>query len=65
MNETVKNSIITTSVICLMLIIWVVIIIPEFEKLPNDFSLYMEYDGYDQIIETVDGELSDVFKLRE
>ena len=65
MNETVKNSIITTSVICLMLIIWTVIIIPEFEKLPNDFSLYMEYDGYDQIIETADGELSDVFKLRE
>ena len=25
----------------------------------------MEYDGEDKIIETVDGELSDVFKLRE
>jgi signal transduction histidine kinase len=65
MNETVKNSIITTSAICLFLIIWAVIVIPEFEKLPNDFSLYMEYDGYDQIIETAEGELSDVFKLRE
>jgi len=58
MNETVKNSSITTAVICLFLIIWSGLIIPEFEKLPNDFSLYMEYDGYDQIIETYDGELS-------
>jgi nitrogen-specific signal transduction histidine kinase len=65
MNETVKNSSITTAVICLFLIIWSGLIIPEFEKLPNDFSLYMEYDGYDQIIETYDGELSNIFKLRE
>ncbi len=65
MNETVKNCSISTIVICLMLIIWAVIVIPEFKKLPDDFSLYMEYDGEDRIIETADGELSDVFKLRE
>jgi len=65
MNETVKNSIITTSIICLFLIIWSGIMIPEFEKLPNDYSFYMEHDGEDKIIETADGELSKLFKLRE
>ncbi len=65
MNDAVKITIITTSVIGTMLVIWSGVIIPEFEKLPNDYSFYMEYDGEDKIIETSDGELSDVFKLRE
>ena len=65
MNGTVKLTIITISVIGAMLVIWSGVVIPEFEKLPNDYSFYMEHDGEDKIIETVDGELSDVFKLRE
>lgn len=65
MNDAVKLTIITTSIVGAMLVIWSGVVIPEFEKLPNDYSFYMEYDGEDKIIETVDGELSDVFKLRE
>ena len=65
MNDAIKLTIIATSVIGAMVVIWSGVIIPEFEKLPNNYSFYMEYDGEDKIIETVDGELSDVFKLRE
>ncbi len=65
MNDAIKLTIIVTSVVGAMMVIWSGVIIPEFEKLPNDYSFYMEYDGEDKIIETVDGELSDVFKLRE
>jgi len=65
MDDAGKISIITISIISAMLVIWTGVMIPEFEKLPNDYSFYMEYDGEDRIIETVDGELSDVFKLRE
>ena len=65
MNDVIKLTIIITSIIGAMLVIWSGVVIPEFEKLPNNYSFYMEYDGEDKIIETVDGELSDVFKLRE
>jgi len=65
MNDAIKLTIITTSIVGAMLVIWYGIVIPEFEKLPDDYSFYMEYDGEDKIIETADGALSDVFKLRE
>lgn len=55
----------TIGLVIIVLTIWSIVIIPEFEKLPLDYSFYMEHDGEDQIIETVDGELSDIFKLRE
>ena len=44
---------------------WNFVIIPESQKLPNDFEIHIEHDGEDQIVEDVFGELSAPFRLRE
>ena len=40
MNDAVKLTIITTSIVGAMLVIWSGVVIPEFEKLPDDYSFY-------------------------
>ena len=59
MNDAIKLTIIATSVIGAMVVIWSGVIIPEFEKLPNDYSFYMAYDGEDKIAPSVDPTLSE------
>lgn len=44
---------------------WFLIVVPQTEKIPNNFYLYMEQEGEDQIADTVGGALSAPFKLRE
>ena len=48
-----------------VLSIWFFMAIPEFEKLPSDYVLLMEFHGIDQIAERPLGELSEPFGLNE
>lgn len=45
--------------------IWLVLYIPESEKLHRDFQIYLEQEGEDQIANHVGGNLSQPFDLRE
>lgn len=45
--------------------VWYFAVLPELEKIPNNFHLYMEQEGQDQIASSVNGDLSEPFKLRE
>lgn len=71
-NQSVRVSMSTVKKISLMaattiavLVIWFVVYIPEFEKLPSNYQLYMEQEGQDQIANGVGAELSQPFNLRE
>lgn len=46
-------------------VIWFAVFVPESEKLHKDFRIYLEQDGTDQIAETVGGNLSKPFDLKE
>ena len=44
---------------------WMLIAIPEHEKLSESYSLNQEYEGQNQIVDNVYGELSEPFLLRD
>lgn len=57
------------SIVCALgvatLAMWTFVLVPEFEKMPDDFELYMEYIGEDQVAESANGKLSEPFRLNE
>ncbi|MBI5378067.1 MAG: DUF3068 domain-containing protein [Thaumarchaeota archaeon] len=44
---------------------WTFIIMPEYEQLPTNFTLDMEYEGKDQIVDDVHGKLSEPYALKD
>ena len=64
-NSTVKKISLMFVTTFAVLVIWFTVCIPEFEKLHNDYHMYMEQEGQDQIADGVRAELSQPFKLRE
>lgn len=64
-SSTVKKIFLMFVTTFAVLVIWFTICIPEFEKLHNDYHVYMEQEGQDQIADGVGVELSQPFKLRE
>lgn len=64
-TSTVKKISLISITTIAVLVIWFAAYIPEFEKLPNNYQLYMEQEGQDQIANGAGAELSQPFKLRE
>ncbi len=69
MNRTsdlvIKKSVILAISTILVATIWFLVCVPEFEKIPDEFHLYLEQEGKDQIANSINGELSNPFKLKE
>lgn len=61
----IKKSAILAITTVSVALVWFLLFVPQFEKIPDDFHLYLEQDGKDQIADSVNGELSSPFKLRE
>ena len=64
-KKYVFQGIVIFSVAVSVLLFWGIVIISEFDKLPLDYELYVEYDGQTQTSEHVFGELSPEFRFKE
>jgi hypothetical protein len=62
--STVKKISLIPATTMAVLVIWFTVYIPEFQKLPSNYQIYMEQEGQDQIANGVGSELSQPFKLR-
>ena len=49
----------------IVVILWFAVYVPEYEKIRSDFQVYLEQEGEDQIANSVGGNLSQQFDLRE
>lgn len=61
----IRRSIILVATTLIVASAWYFAVLPELEKMPNNFHLYMEQEGSDQIAASINGDLSAPFKLRE
>ncbi|MBI5146765.1 MAG: DUF3068 domain-containing protein [Thaumarchaeota archaeon] len=64
-NVIIKHFTIVISVTIIIVALWTFIIVPEYEQLPPNFTLNMEYEGKDQIVNNVNGELSEPYVLKD
>ncbi len=64
-DYVIKRSIILVATTVFVASIWYLSFVPELEKIPSNFHLYMEQEGKDQIAASTSGDLSAPFKLRE
>ncbi|WP_101476773.1 porin PorA family protein [Candidatus Nitrosotalea bavarica] len=64
-KSTVKRISLLFATTFAVLVIWFGVYIPEFEKIHNDYQVYVEQEGQDQVANGVGTELSQPFHLRE
>ena len=64
-DYAVKKSVILVATAVFVASLWYLAFVPELEKIPSNFHLYMEQEGTDQIAASTSGDLSEPFKLRE
>lgn len=64
-NTIIKQFAIVISITIITIAFWTFIIIPEYEQLPTNFTLDMEYEGKDQIVDNINGELSEPYVLKD
>ncbi len=64
-DAVIKKFTILAATTVSVALIWFLVFVPQFEKIPDDFHLYLEQDGKDQIANSINEELSSPFKLRE
>ncbi len=51
--------------IFIVMFLWNVLVVKELHKLPTDYEIILEQEGHDRVLNTIGGELSDPFLLRE
>ncbi len=61
----IRRSVILAATTIIVASIWYFAVLPELEKMPSNFHLYMEQEGTDQIATNINGDLTAPFKLRE
>jgi signal transduction histidine kinase len=62
----ISRSVLFMSISTIVVItIWFVVCVPESQKINSDFQIYLEQEGKDQIANSVGGNLSQQFELKE
>ena len=51
--------------IFITIFLWSVFVVGELHKMPTDYEIILEQEGNDRVLNTIGGELSDPFQLRE
>ncbi len=62
---TPKNIFLMVLSTVIVVVLWIAVYVPESGKIRSDFEVYLEQEGEDQIANSVGGNLSQPFDLRE